>query len=96
MTKIQEEIANLPFGKKIWYYDSHYKMIAETTLWGVELARTPENAGKDAGKLYICNFIVMARNFTKIVPHWHCFFTWKEVLEFIAENCELPLKGENK
>lgn len=85
---------NLPIGEKVWFYDEETEKIKSDYLWGVVYSQTPQNAGSGAGEIHIVEYIIGEYIHEKRIPHWLCFFTWIEVLNFIVSKCEIPLKKE--
>lgn len=85
----------LPIGKKVWFYNQETEKIESDYLWGVIYSRTAFNASSGANEIYVSEYIVGEYSNQRQVYEWLCFFTWKDVLNFIASECKLPLKGES-
>lgn len=86
----------LPIGEKVWFYNKETKKIESDYLWGVVYSKTPPNASREANKIYVSKYVIGEYTSQRQVLRWLCFFTWKEVINFLASNCELPLKGEQQ
>lgn len=86
----------LPIGEKVWFYNKETEKIETAYLWGVIYSKTSPNVSSGANEIHVSDYIVGEYLSRIQVPHYLCFFTWKEVLNFAVSKCELPLKGEKE